>query len=90
VQDVLRIDGVGGTFAEREEVDGIQQVRLAHPILSDEAVHLGREVEFHLFQILIVQYGYTVQSHGLTLLFFCFLISNPVLRHKNTDKIGKN
>jgi len=61
---VLGIDGIGGTLAERKIIDSIQQIGLPHPILSDETIHLVRKVKFHLFQILIVQYGNMLQYHG--------------------------
>jgi hypothetical protein len=63
MQDILGVDGRRRTLAKREEVDGIEQVRLPHPVLPDEAVDVGREGEFHLFQIFIVQYRNTVQNH---------------------------
>ena len=38
----LRVDGIGGAFAEREVVDGIEQVGLAHAVLTNETVYIGR------------------------------------------------
>ena len=38
--NVLRIHGITRTLAEREEIEGIEQVRLPHAIVSEEAVQL--------------------------------------------------
>jgi hypothetical protein len=53
--DILRVNGVGGTLAKRKIVHCIQQIGLPHPVLSDETIHLGREIQLHLLQILIIQ-----------------------------------
>jgi hypothetical protein len=64
VHHILRIDGIGGTLTKRKIVHGIQQIGLPHPILSDETIHLGREIQLHLFKVLVVQYRDMVQNHS--------------------------
>ena len=58
VADVLRVDGVARAFAERQEVDGVQQVGLPHAVLPEKTVQLGRKCQFHLLQVFVVEYGY--------------------------------
>ena len=41
--DILGINGITGTFTERQEIHRIQQVRFPHAVLSEKAVQLGRE-----------------------------------------------
>jgi hypothetical protein len=41
-------------FTEREIVDGIQQIRLPHPVIPEKTVHLGRTVNFRLQDILVI------------------------------------
>ena len=64
VQDVLRINGIARTLAEGQVVDGIQQIGLAHAVLAEEAVQLGRERQLHLLQVLIIKDGYMLQYHS--------------------------
>ena len=52
---ILRINRIRGTFAEREIIYRIQQVGLPHPVLSDETIHLVREIQLHLLQVFIIQ-----------------------------------
>ena len=59
----LRVYRVGGALAERQVIDGIQQVGLAHAVLPDEAVHVGRKLEVGLLDVLIVEYGESFQNH---------------------------
>jgi hypothetical protein len=55
--DDLRIYRVGITPAEREVIDGVEQVGLPHPVVSHEAVNAWGEAELSLLDILVVQYG---------------------------------
>ena len=64
VTDVHRVDGVRHALRQREEVDGIEHIRLALAVMSDEAVHLGRELQFRRRDVAIVQYGQPFQNHG--------------------------
>ncbi len=57
MRDDLRVDGVGIAFTEREVIDRIQQVGLAHSIVPDETVDLGGELQFSLSEIFIVDDG---------------------------------
>jgi hypothetical protein len=41
--DILGINGITGTFTERQKIHRIQQVRFPHAVLSEKAVQLGRE-----------------------------------------------
>jgi hypothetical protein len=54
VPNVLRINRIARAFAERQEIHCIQQIRLSHSVLSEEAVQFGGESDLHLLQILIV------------------------------------
>ena len=57
VSDDLRVDGVVGRTAEGQIVDGIQDIGLAHTVAPDETIHLGRQLQLGLANVLIVQYG---------------------------------
>ena len=57
VADHLRIDGIRGGMAEREKVDGIEDVGLADAIAPDHTVDLRRQVERGLADVLIVDEG---------------------------------
>ena len=59
----LRVDGVRSALAEREVVDGIEQIGLAHAVLPNKAVHIGRKLEVGLLDVLIVEYGEALQYH---------------------------
>ena len=69
---ILRVDGIAGTLTEREEINSIQQVRLSHSVLPEKSIQFRREGKFHLFQILVVEYGYMFQYHIGGLSFLCF------------------
>ena len=60
VHHVLRVDGIRGTLAERQIIHRIQQICLPHTILTDDTIHLGREIQFHLLQVFIIQYRNTL------------------------------
>ena len=75
----LRVYRVGGALAERQVVDGIQQVGLAHAVLPDEAVHVGRELEVGLLDVLVVEYGESFQYHGLW-----------IIHREDTNNMPKN
>ena len=53
---ILRIDNVRKTLAEREIVDGIQQVTLAHTVVPDKTVDIIGKVKVGLNNILEVKY----------------------------------
>ena len=55
VHYVRRVGGIDGTLAEREVIDSIEQVCLAHSITADKTIYLGRECNFHLLQVSIVE-----------------------------------
>ena len=61
--DILGINGITGTFTERQKIHRIQQVRFPHAVLSEKAVQLGRECKLYLLQVLIIEYRYTFQYH---------------------------
>ena len=46
--DILGINGITGTFTERQKIHRIQQIRLSHSVLSEEAVQFGGESDLHL------------------------------------------
>ncbi len=46
--------------AETKEIDGIEHIRLARPVVADEAIDVGRETECGLSDILIVNDGKTL------------------------------
>ncbi len=48
MQDVVHVHGVEIALAQREVVDGIEQVGLAHSVGPGEAVHLRTQVHFDL------------------------------------------
>ena len=55
VPDDQRVLGRVGGMAEGEEVDGIEHIGLARPVLSDEAVDVWREVKTGLSNVLVVE-----------------------------------
>ena len=55
--------GVDVTLAEREVIDGVEQIGLAHTIIAEEAVDLRRANDVSLPDVLIVQDGELVQYH---------------------------
>ena len=50
-------------LAEREVIDGIEQVGFTHAVVSEEAVDLRRAVNVGLMDVFIVQDGEFVQYH---------------------------
>ena len=55
--DHLRVDGIEGTPAEREIIDGIKEVGLTHPIMADKTVDLGRQLQVATLDVFIVDDG---------------------------------
>jgi hypothetical protein len=53
----LRVESRLCRTAKAQEVDGIEHVCLARPVLSYEAIDLGREVERGLRNILVIDDG---------------------------------
>ena len=54
VPDDLCVDGIRGAPAERQVVDGVQQVGLPHAVAPNQAVHLRGERQVRLFDVFIV------------------------------------
>jgi hypothetical protein len=54
VAHTLRVRDGSHALAERESVDGVEEIGLAHAVLADEAIHIAGEVEFGLSDILIM------------------------------------
>ena len=52
--NILRINRIAGTFAERQEIHRIQQVRFPHAVLAEKTIQFGGKINLHLFQILII------------------------------------
>ena len=46
--DILRIDTIKATFAKREVIDCIQQIRLTHTVVTNQAVDIGAEVHINI------------------------------------------
>ena len=61
--DVLHIDRVEIALAEREIVDGVEEVGLAGTVVAHEAVDLGAEGDLDLGVVLEVGEGKAVESH---------------------------
>ena len=51
-------------LAECEKKNGIQKVRLAFTILTDETVQLRREDKVGLSDVLVVKYGDVTECHN--------------------------
>ena len=51
---VRRVGSIDSTLAEREIVDSIEQIGLAHSIAANETVYPGGEIDVHLLQIPII------------------------------------
>ena len=56
MEDILRVDGIPSAFAEREVIDGIQQIGLSHAVLPQETVQLIGKEQIHLLQIPVIEY----------------------------------
>ena len=54
VRDHLGVDGVTRRVTEREEVDGIQDISLAHTVLPDQTVDLRRQFQRGCLDVLVV------------------------------------
>ena len=52
-----------GALAQGEEEHGVEQIRLALAVLSNETVEPGRERELCLAYVLIVDYGQLIELH---------------------------
>ena len=57
VRDDLRIDGIVGTPAKREIVDGIEKVGLTHTIMADKTVDLGRKLQVGALDVFVINNG---------------------------------
>lgn len=51
-------------LAVAQVIDGIEHIGLAHAIVANEAVHLGRKLQLRLGNVLIVQYCKLLQCHS--------------------------
>ena len=56
MSDDLRVNRIACRTTERQVVYGIQHIGLAHPVPANEAVHLGRQLQRSLRNILIIEY----------------------------------
>ena len=54
VADERGVEGIGGGMAEGEEVDGVEDVGLAHTVAADHAVDFRREFQRGLLDVFIV------------------------------------
>ena len=64
VGDDLRVDGIVSTLAERQEIHGIEEIRLSHAILPQQAVHLRREFYVGREDVLVIDDGNILEYHG--------------------------
>ena len=67
VSDDLRVDGIVSTSAERQIIDGVQEIRLSLTVLSDEAVHLGRQAEVGRLDVLVIDDGNVLENQSFSL-----------------------
>ena len=72
----LRIDRIGSRPTERQIIDHIKDICLACTVRSDETIHLRRELQLGLSDVLIIQYRqlpkYHCERKGTKL--FCFYL----------------
>ena len=61
--DAQHIDAAAVAAAETQEMDGIQHIRLALAVVTDEAIQVRREMQLSLRNVLIIKYGKVRQSH---------------------------
>ena len=52
--DHLRVNGIAGRVAERQKVNRVEHVGLAHTILANQTINLRREVKRGRSDILVV------------------------------------
>ena len=57
MRDNLRIDRIGRTATERQIINGIEKVGLSLAVVSEKAVHLRRQIECRLTNVLEIEYG---------------------------------
>ena len=53
------------TFAEGEEMYGIEKIGLPHAIMSNEAVHLWRKIDVRRLNVFEINDGKVVEYHEL-------------------------
>lgn len=53
--DAQRIQRTATALAERQVVDGIEDIGFAHAIAPNEAIYVGRELQFDVFEIAIIK-----------------------------------
>ena len=46
----------GETLAVTQVIDGVEHIGLAHAIITYQAIHLRRETQLRLTNVLVVQY----------------------------------
>ena len=56
MSDDLRVNGIACRPTERQVIYRIQHIGLTHPVPANEAVHLGRQLQRSLCNILIIEY----------------------------------
>ena len=57
MRDDLRIHRIGRTATERQIIHGIEKVGLSLTVVSEKAVHLRRQIECCLTNVLEIEYG---------------------------------
>ena len=55
--NIVTICLIAGAFAKGKKVDGVQHVGFAHPVGADETIDIGREAQFGLLNVLIIENG---------------------------------
>lgn len=63
----VRVRTVESALAEAQIVDSVKNIRLAHPVVAQQAVYLCRKLQRSLGNILVVQYGQTLEYHNANL-----------------------
>ena len=65
----------GKTAAHAHVVDGVEHVGLALPVVANQAIQLGRELQPRLGDVLVVDYGGRVEYHSAKVLSFLRFLS---------------
>lgn len=60
----------GETAAHAQVVDGVEHIGLALSVVADKAIQLGREVQSGLTDVLVIDYGGSIQCHDAKVLLF--------------------
>lgn len=57
VANVVCIAVAGGTFTKRKIVDSIQNIGLAHAVVANETIYIGRKMQLCVGKIFVINYG---------------------------------